>query len=141
MRIIKKSQTDIWPSRGEYHVLTYAEEGFAPLNIHAEPLGIDKWQLVAFADSVNQRFETGSLHPRAPISAVPRALVRDGKDAQALRLHIAEFLRANIQTMKASKIICDFRTPSVPAFVIVAIEAAMDDADASIIEEVVIIEC
>jgi len=140
MRIIKKSEADIWPSRGEYHVLTYAEEGFAPLNIHAEPLGIAKRQLVAFADSVNQRFETGSLHPRAPISAVPRALVRDGQDAHALSDHIGQFLRANIQTIHASKIICDFRTPSVPAFVVAAIEAAMENADASVIQEVVIIE-
>jgi len=140
MRIIKKSQTDIWPSRGDYHVLTYAEEGFAPLNIHAASLGIEKRQLVAFADSVNQRFETGSLHPRAPISAVPRALVRDGQDAHALRNHIAEFLRANIETIKASRIICDFRTPSVPAFVVAAIEAAMESDDASVIQEVVIIE-
>jgi hypothetical protein len=140
MRIITKSQTDIWPSRGDYHVLTYAEEGFAPLNIHAASLGIEKRQLVAFADSVNRRFETGSLHPRAPISAVPRALVRDGQDAHALRNHIAEFLRANVETIKASKIICDFRTPSVPAFVVAAIEAAMESTDASVIQEVVIIE-
>jgi hypothetical protein len=140
MRIITKSQTDIWPSRRDYHVLTYAEEGFAPLNIHATSLGIEKRQLVAFADSVNQRFETGSLHPSAPISAVPRALVRDGQDAHALKNHIAEFLRANVETIKATKIICDFRTPSVPSFIVAAIEAAMESADASVIQEVVIIE-
>lgn len=140
MRIVKKSDTEIWPFRSEYHVLTYAEEGFAPLNMHAESLNIDKRKLAAFADSVNQRFETGSLHPLAPISAVPRALVRDGNDSFALRDHIVEFLRANIEKISASKIICDFRTPSVPAFVVAAIEAAMDYPDASGIQEVVIIE-
>jgi len=140
MRIFRKSQTDIWPARCDYHVLTYAEEGFAPLNIHAASFGIEKHQLVAFADRVNQRFETGSLHPRAPISAVPRALIRDGQDANALTNYIAEFLRANVETIKASKLICDFRTPSVPSFVVAAIEAAMEGADASMLQEVVIIE-
>ncbi len=140
MRIITKSQTDIWPSRGDYHILTYAEEGFAPLNIYAASMDIEKCQLVVFSDRVNRQFETGSLHPRFPISAVPRALVRDGQDAHALRNHIAQFLRANVETIKAPKIICDFRTPSVPAFVVAAIETAMDSADASVIQEVVIIE-
>ena len=53
MPIIRKSQTDIWPARCDYHVLTYAEEGFAPLNIHAASFGIEKRQLAAFVDSVN----------------------------------------------------------------------------------------
>ena len=53
MRIIRKSQTDIWSARYDYHVLTYAEEGFAPLNIHAASFGIEKRQLAAFVDSVN----------------------------------------------------------------------------------------
>ena len=53
MRIFRKSQTDIWSARYDYHVLTYAEEGFAPLNIHAASFGIEKRQLAAFVDSVN----------------------------------------------------------------------------------------
>ena len=55
----------IWPRRHEFHVVTYAEEGFAPLNIHAEGTGVEKEELVAFADEVNCRNETGSLFPRA----------------------------------------------------------------------------
>ena len=34
MNIILIDQKAIWPNRDEYHVLTYAEEGFSPLNIH-----------------------------------------------------------------------------------------------------------
>ena len=140
MRILKKTQSEIWPDRGGYHVLTYAEDGFSPLDIHGRPMGINKEQQIAFCDSVNQRFETGSLFPRAAISAVPRALIRDGQDSNALAGHIADFLKANMQTIKATKIICDFRTPNVAAFVVAAIAASMKSPDASIVDEVVILE-
>ena len=140
MRILKRTQSEIWPDRGDYHVLTYAEEGFSPLDIHGRPMGIDKDRQVAFCDRVNERFETGSLFPQAAISAVPRSLIREGNDAIALAKHIADFLRANVQTIKATKIICDFRTPNVAAFVVVAIETAMKWPDASIIDEIVIVE-
>lgn len=138
--IVRKTQEEIWPNRSQYHVLTYAEEGFSPLNIHAEPAGIRKEQLSAFAARVNERFETGSLHPAAPISAVPRALVRDMQDVSALCDQIIEFLRANNQTIKTTKLICDFRTPRVSPFVVTAIEAAMRITESSILEEVVILE-
>ncbi len=140
MRIVRKTQLEIWPIRGEYHVLTYAEEGFSPLDIHGRPMGINKEQQIAFCDGVNQRFETGSLFPKAAISAVPRALIRDSQDAIALASHIADFLEANTLTIKASKIICDFRTPTVADFVVAAIEVAMKSPNASIIDEIVIIE-
>ena len=140
MRILKRTLSEIWPDRGDYHVLTYAEEGFSPLDIHGRPMGIDKDRQVAFCDRVNERFETGSLFPQAAISAVPRSLIREGNDAIALAKHIADFLRANVQTIKATKIICDFRTPNVAAFVVIAIEAAMNRPDASIIDEIVIVE-
>ena len=140
MRILKKSDFEIWPTRGDYHVLTYAEEGFSPLDIHGRPMGITKDQQVAFCDRLNERFETGTLFPQAAISAVPRALIREGRDTNALAKHIADFLKTNVQTIKATKILCDFRTPSVATFVIAAIETAMKLPDASIIEEVVIVE-
>ena len=140
MRILKRTLSEIWPDRGDYHVLTYAEEGFSPLDIHGSPVGITRDQQRAFCDRVNERFETGSLFPQAAISAVPRALIREGRDANALVKHIADFLRANVQTIKATKIICDFRTPNVAAFVVIAIEAAMNRPDASIIDEIVIVE-
>jgi hypothetical protein len=140
MRILKKTQSEIWPDRAAYHVLTYAEEGFSPLDIHGRPMGINREQLIAFCDTVNQHFETGSLFPRAAISAVPRVLIRDNKDASALAIHIIDFLKANIQIIKATKIICDFRTPNVAVFVVEAIKAAMESPDASIIDEIVIVE-
>ena len=49
MRISKRTESEIWPNRGDYHVLTYAEEGFSPLSIHGSPLGVHKHQQVAWA--------------------------------------------------------------------------------------------
>lgn len=140
MLILHKSQSEIWPDRGAYHVLTYAEEGFSPLDIHGRPMGVDKERQIAFCDTVNNRFETGSLFPQAAISAVPRSLVRDSQDASALAGHIADFLRVNMQTIKASKIIFDFRTPNVADFVVEAIDLAMQRQEASIIDVLVILE-
>ena len=140
MRIVRATQQEVWPRRGEYHVLTYAEEGFAPLKLHAASTGVSRDDLASFADEVNQRLEVGSLYPRAPISAIPRSLVRSGRNSTALQAHIVEFLSANTRTFKAAKLICDFRTPSVEHFVVAAIEAAMSSVDASILEEVVILE-
>jgi hypothetical protein len=139
MHIARSTQKEVWPHRDQYHVLTYAEEGFSPLNIHARNTGANKGHLVAFAKHVNQLLETGSLHPLAPISAVPRTFVRDMNDVNALRDQIIEFLRANATAIKATKLICDFRTPSVPRFVIAAIEEAMSSTEASILKEVIII--
>jgi hypothetical protein len=140
MRISRTNQADIWPRRNEYHVLTYAEEGFAPLNIHAESYGVSKRQLVAFADRVNERHETGSLYLTTPVTAVPRTLIREMRDEHALRRCIEEFFLINSQTIRATKILCDFRTPHVQAFVIVAIEAASKCPAATSVEEVAIIQ-
>jgi hypothetical protein len=140
MRIVRKSQTEIWPVRGDYHVLTYAEEGFSPLDVYGRPMGVTKTEQVAFCARVNQHFETGSLFPSVAISVVPRALIRESQDVNALVCHIGDFLKANMQSIKARKVICDFRTPNVASFIIEAIEVAMQSPDASIIDEVVVIE-
>lgn len=140
MHIVRSTQNEVWPRRDQYHVLISAEEGFSPLNIHARGTRVSKKHLVAFAERVNQLHETGSLHPLAPISAVPCTLVRDTNDIDALREKIIDFLRINATTIKATKLICDFRTPSVSHGVISAIEEAMSSNDASILEEVIILE-
>lgn len=140
MRVLRTTQEVFWPHRAEYHVLTYAEEGFAPLNIHTRESGVSKKQLVEFANRVNSRNETGSLHPLADLSAVPRALVREKRNSEALRQHIEDFFRANEQTIHAKKVLCDFRTPGVQRFVIIAIQAAALCPEAAVVEEITVIE-
>jgi len=139
MNVSQASQNSIWPRRAEYHVLTYAEEGFAPLNIHTRDSTLSKEQLVQFAALVNDRNEVGSLYPYAAVSAVPRAVIRDLQDAHALRHYIEEFFRANANSIRAKKVLLDFRTPSVPWFVATAIQDAVACPDAAFIEEVVVV--
>ena len=140
MRIVRANEWSAAAAPQGYHVLTYAEEGFAPLNIHAAPYDLPKEDLVAFAHEVNRRQESGSLHPRAPLSAVPRAVIRDSRNTQALAGHILEFLAANFDHIKASVLVCDFRTPDLGAHVIPAITSALRSQTASILDEVVVLE-
>lgn len=137
--IERTTQAAIWPRRKEFHVLTYAEGGLAPLSTYAREYGIDSTTLSDFADDVNRLGEPGSLHPRAPVSAVPRALVRAAEDPVALRDQIVAFLHANEATIHASRLLLDFRAPGVAPFVITAIELALASA-APLLEEVVVVE-
>jgi len=140
MHIHHVRQEVIWPRRSEYHVLTYAEEGFAPLNIHTRGTTITKNQLVEFASRVNDREEGGSLYPLAAVSAVPRSLIRDRQDSNALSLQIEDFFRTNVTSIRAKKVIFDFRTPKVPRFVVTAIHKAIACVEAELIEEVMILD-
>ncbi|PNG56019.1 MULTISPECIES: GIY-YIG nuclease family protein [unclassified Variovorax] len=139
LRLARTSQDAIWPRRKDFHVLTYAEEGFAPLNIYAREHGFEGATLGDFADEVNRLNEPGSLHPHAPVSAVPRSVVRDTEDPIALRDQIVAFLRANETSIHAKKLLLDFGTPRVASFVVTAIEQALAAA-APLLDEVVIVE-
>lgn len=130
----------IWPRRCEFHVLTYAEEGFAPLNQHTRDAGVTKEELVAFADDVNRRSESGSLFPKAPVSAVPRSLLRERREAEALCLCIEEFYRINAVKVGATKVLLDFRTPNVEQFVLRAIELSLQSSEIGFIEELVVVD-
>ena len=124
----------------EFHVLTYAEEGFAPLNQHTRATGISKEQLADFADRINERNEPGSLHPLAALSAVPRSLIRDQKNATALSQSIVEFYRSNAKTIGAKKVLLDFRTPNVEGFVFRAIEMSLHSPEAEFITQLLVVD-
>jgi hypothetical protein len=128
-------------SHDDYHVLTYAEEGFAPLSQHTRSADITKDQLVKFAAEVNSRGEIGTLSPLAAISAIPRAYLRepDLMSAQFLADQIIKFLRLNEETIGATKIALDFRTPDVADFVFTAIDRTLNDDAASVLNRVAII--
>lgn len=130
----------IWARRHVFHVLTYAEEGFAPLNLHTKDSGITKDTLVEFSDKVNRRNQTGSLYPQAPVSAVPRLLLRDLNDVEALGLSLEHFYRINATRIRATKVLLDFRTPNVESFVMKAIERALRSPDVGFIDELIVID-
>ena len=130
----------IWARRHAFHVLTYAEEGFAPLNQHTKDWDITKDTLVEFADEVNLRNQPGSLYPQAPVSAVPRSLLRDLNDAEALCLSLEDFYRINVARIRATKVLLDFRTPNVESFVLKAIERALRSPEVGFIDELIVID-
>lgn len=119
--------------------MTYAEEGFAPLNIHAEGTGVEKEELVAFADEVNCRNETGSLFRRAAISALQRAMLRGIPNKKELCDHIAGLLEASQTSIRASKILFDFSAPHASPFIVAAVEVTLAEADCPNLDEVVIV--
>ena len=121
------------------HILTYAEEGFSPLSIHGRKLGITRDALDAFVDAVNQANEVGSLHPQAPISAVPRSCIRETTDAGLLLWHLQEFLTANAEHIKAKRLLLDFSTPRLQPHAQMAIAEIFAGTSANKIEEITII--
>ena len=124
----------------EFHVLTYAEEGFAPLNLHTNRDGISKAELVSFAKQVNEMNQVGSLYPRAFLSAVPRHLIRDPQGPSELCASISEFYRANAGRIGAKRVLLDFRAPDVERFVYTAVEMSLQLPEARFIDELVVLD-
>ena len=139
-KIVFQSHGDPLNYAGDLHVLTFAEEGFAPLNIHGETLGISRDTLSAFSDAVNQADDVGSLHPQAPISAVPRSCIRDTIDPAPLLRHLQAFIAANASRMKATRLLLDFSTPRLQPHVQEAIGLAFSQENISLIDEVTVIK-
>ena len=110
--------------REDTHFVTYAEIGFSPLSILTRDK-LSPRDVQAFADCVNQRNEMGSLHPRLPISAVPRNWIRGPRDDSALESSLREFLILNRSVLLAGTIVVDFGTPEVPEFASDALAAAV----------------
>jgi hypothetical protein len=138
MNIIEKSSFGTALKGSGYHVLTFAETGFAMLNIYGEEFGLERNTIERFSQEVNRRDESGSLHPKAPISAVPRHLIRDDNDAETLADQIKEFLKANKNQIKANKLLIDFRAGVAP-FVLEACRIALESPYANCIDEVFLI--
>ena len=136
----RTSYNSIWTRSHEFHVLTYAEEGFAPLNQHTKEAGLSKEQLVDFAARINERNEPGSLHPLAALSAVPRSLIRDQQNVAALSQSIEEFYRNNSNIIGARRVLFDFRSPNVERYVLRAIEMSFRSPDAEFITELLVVD-
>jgi hypothetical protein len=139
MKIVKRQDAPKSVQKGKYHILTFAETGFAMLNFYGETFGIDRDTLENFSKQANRKDESGSLHPKAPISIVPRRYIRDLQDVEKLTEQIIEFLQVNQQTIHAKKILFDFRA-GVDSFVIEACEMALQSPYADGIDEVIIID-
>jgi hypothetical protein len=138
MNITEVTDTPENMCSGDYHILTFAETGFAVLSHCAEEFGLGKEVVEQFSDQVNVSDETGSLHPKAPISAIPRHLIRDNDDSHKLAGYIREFLDVNQQRIKAKKLIIDFRAGLAP-FVADACKNAFNIESADSLQEIIIV--
>ncbi|RUQ35072.1 MAG: hypothetical protein EKK71_14030, partial [Candidatus Competibacteraceae bacterium] len=76
MNVIEKAEFGEPLKDSGFHVLTFAETGFAMLNIYGEQFGLDRDTIEKFSRQVNNKDESGSLFPKAPISAIPRHFIR-----------------------------------------------------------------
>jgi hypothetical protein len=139
MRIVTQTEADNLPELDSYHVLTYAEEGFAPLNIHARRFNLTNEELAHFAKMVNEQEGIWCLYPQAPISALPRSIIRGSKDTEELFRHIEAFLKLNSVQVKSPRVIFDFRTPNLEQFVLDAIEGALANKDGWQLEDAVVV--
>ena len=108
------------------------------LNAYCDEFGIDRDTIEEFSDQVNHKNESGSLHPRAPVSAVPRHLIRDDTNSITLAKEIEEFLKVNESKIKSTKLLFDFRAGVAP-FVVDACNMALKSPYTNDVDEVVII--
>jgi hypothetical protein len=141
MKITCKSKQDAaWNADQGWHIFTYAEAGFSPLDIHGQHFGLSRDRIAAFADEVNSDQNLGTLLPDAPITAVPSGMIRGYRDAEMLAGVISAFLRLNEEQFKATRLAFDFRTPRVPVHAVEAIRMALEDAPTEDVEVVVVLD-
>ena len=139
MVVFKSSQRPMVYPPG-LQIITFAEDGFSPLDIHAQHFRISRAIICAFAEAVNRRAEVGSLNPQAPISAVPRSSIRDTTDPSALIGYLNEFLEANASMLHATCLLVDFRTPKLQNHVRAAIDAVFTGREAWEFGEVIVVD-
>lgn len=141
MRIFKTKNVPESVKKGQYHILTYAETGDSILNSHAQNLGIELSIIEKFAEQSNDTDESGTLHPKAPLSVIPSKYLRDMDDARELQKQIMEFLNANQQIMRAKKLVLDFRIGEEDTdFINEACQKALKSKFANNLEEVIIMK-
>ena len=147
MNIIFNQSGQPFDAKEEWHFLTVADPGFSALVfIGEQEYGLDRIDLDAFIDRINRSNESGSLHPKAPISAIPCKYFRNLSDStvptelEEFKKHIEEFLTVNSKTIKSKNLAIDFRvTPSpVPQQYIDATLEVLKEHKAKTLKNVVI---
>jgi len=104
-----------------WHILTVAESGFSMLSAYAEEDdNIDGVKIREFEERVNRSNEAGSLHPLAPISAIPCKFFRELADStdpsilDEFEAMISDFLITNANVMQSKNLVIDFRVSPAP---------------------------
>ena len=104
-----------------WHILTVAESGFSMLSGYAgDYYNIDGEMICEFEEKVNKTNQAGSLHPLAPISAIPCKFFREHFDStdseiiQEFESMISDFLNNNSKVIQAKNLVIDFRVSPEP---------------------------
>ena len=104
-----------------WHKLVVAEDGFSALSFYGRDMHqIDGELICRFAEEVNRREEPGTLHPKAPISALPRFYFRDVEPGEIntvidrFRSHIRDFVKSNRLNIRAENILIDLHVSADP---------------------------
>ena len=150
MNITRQKQAADDPRFQSWHKLVVAEAGFSMLDIYGRHKhGLDIEVIREFADGINRRNEPGSLHPKAPVSALPRRYFREIEDSdipnhiEEFRRDFTEFIAANRQTIQAKQVLIDLHVSPRPvaAQYLLAIEEILENQkDEAGIDEVVLFE-
>lgn len=147
MKITRQQQDASTQRWAGWHILTVAEDGFSMLDIYGRQRGVEGNVIRSFADSVNERDEPGSLHPKTSISALPRRFFREPSSSidstviADFKRHIVDFIESNRSAILASKILVDFHVSPehVPArYLEAAEEVFRANGQGGPIDEVVI---
>ena len=148
MNITRKKQNPDAAAWLGWHILTVAEAGFSMLDIygrHHNQVSIEAIQ--RFADRVNDNDEAGSLHPQAPISAVPNRFFRDPpsvndpKTLEDFKRQLRDFLAVNNSIIRADRVLVDFHVSASPVacrYLDATEEVFREQPLVSIVREVVI---
>jgi len=128
-----------------YHVLVFAEAGFSKLTIYGNHrCGLDLDVIRRFGDEVNARDDLGTMWPIAPISAMPRRVVRDSTDADQVAHFVLEFWRPNAEVVRSSRVLIDLAGPELRPHARQGVTQALAQLEAGTkhheVTEVVIVE-
>ncbi len=140
MNIVFKGIKDISPVLTHYHILTYAEEGFAPLNIHTKRYDLPEIVLKDYANRCNESDQVITMLAKCNLSMVPRRLIRQSKDSFELYAKLLDFFDLNASEINAKKFVFDFRTHELPKYIIEAICMLESNDALKNIEEIVIVK-
>ena len=98
------------------HFVTFAEGGLSMYSVVAQEFfGITQNEQDQYLNAINSKCETGTIWPRAALTAIPRRFCRDVEgdvvrefDSDALDECLRDALRANTQHARLPEIYFDF---------------------------------
>lgn len=140
MKFLLKKLNDILPTIQDYHVLTYAEEGFSPLDIHTRKYDYPSEVLKELVINSNLSDQVQTMLPHCNLSIIPRRFIRGPVSTIELHKKLLEFFDLNASEIKANKFIFDFRTNELQRYILDAIYMLSHDVELRSVEEIIIID-